>query len=198
MKPYLIVSVAALAAASLGVSAYAQQAAPQGNPPADAPGMHHNMPGPGGPGAHGHRSERHEDFRDGFGRDDREWWKNPQIAAHLGLTPDQVQKLDALSLDGHIAVIRLEATLEENEVILRSMMDDPTVEEQKATAQIDKVADSRAAVEKVEARLALHLREVLTPDQWEKMHEAPADMPPPHAHSPKSGTAPKPPAPPAQ
>jgi Spy/CpxP family protein refolding chaperone len=41
----------------------------------------------------------------------------------------------------------------------------------KAMAQIDKVAEARAELEKANAKMLLGIRGVLTPDQWTKLHQ---------------------------
>jgi Spy/CpxP family protein refolding chaperone len=40
----------------------------------------------------------------------------------------------------------------------------------KTMAQIDKVAQARADLEKANARMLLGIRVLLTPDQWTKLH----------------------------
>jgi Spy/CpxP family protein refolding chaperone len=42
-------------------------------------------------------------------------------------------------------------------------------DEAKILAQIDRVADARADLEKANARMLLAIREVLTPEQWSKL-----------------------------
>ena len=49
-----------------------------------------------------------------------------------------------------------------------------TPDEPKILAQIDRVAQARAELEKANARLLLGIRRVLTPDQWKKLQ---ADTP---------------------
>jgi len=47
-------------------------------------------------------------------------------------------------------------------------------DEARIVAQIDKVAQARAELEKANARMLLGIRRVLTPDQWKKLQaEAP-------------------------
>ena len=55
-------------------------------------------------------------------------------------------------------------------------------DEGKILAQIDRVAQARAELEKANARMLLGLRRVLTPDQWKTLQ---ADEP--HRHYPRFG-----------
>lgn len=100
-----------------------------------------------------------------------EWWKNPELAKRIGITPDQTKKLDELSFQGKMNMIHLHAALEEQELMMKPIMEAPTVDQKKADLQIDKVADARAALEKAAAKQKLAMRTVLTADQWTKLHE---------------------------
>jgi Spy/CpxP family protein refolding chaperone len=127
--------------------------------------VHHD--GPEGPmSEHGGMSMHHHGMEHG------DWWKNPMMAQHIGLTPEQVKKLDSISLAGQIEIIHLRAALEEQEVTMHASMDDAAAafDQKKADLEIDKLADAHAALEKTEAKLHVSERAVLTPDQWTKMH----------------------------
>ena len=51
-------------------------------------------------------------------------------------------------------------------------------DEAKILAQIDRVAQARAELEKANARMLLDIRRVLTPEQWQKLKaESPAPRP---------------------
>jgi Spy/CpxP family protein refolding chaperone len=121
--------------------------------------------GPGGMREHHEMGMRHE------GGEHGEWWKNPELAKRIALTPEQTKKLDELSFQGHLNMIHLHAALEEQELMMKPIMESPTVDEKKAELQIDKVAESRALLEKAAAKQKLAMRAVLTADQWSKLHE---------------------------
>lgn len=179
VKIRMILATAALTVCTTAAT-WAQQPAPDaapGGPGAGAPATG-QAPGMGhGPkrGFAGGRSHRGGGFGPGAG-EDRAWWKIPAVVKELGLTPDQVKKLDDLSLQSELNLIQLRATVETDEVLLRATLDAPKVDEPKADAQIDKVAEAHAAVEKAEAHRAIALRKVLTDEQWAKMHEEREEM----------------------
>jgi Spy/CpxP family protein refolding chaperone len=186
---------AALAAAALALSttltlAQAPSApAPDASAPATAPQgpplpMHHPMPhgemhggmmqrgGFGGEHFGDHRSSMDMGgFHMGPGG---MWWKSPRIAERLGLTADQTRKMDDIVEHSRLDLIDLRANLEKQQVMLGPLMDANPVDMVKATAQIDKVANARADLEKANAKMLLSIRGVLTPDQWTKLHERPA------------------------
>src|SRR6185437_9092186 len=71
-------------------------------------------------------------------------------------------------------LIDLRANLEKQQVMLGPILDANPVDTAKASAQIDKVANARADLERANAKMLLSIRGVLTPDQWTRLHERPA------------------------
>jgi Spy/CpxP family protein refolding chaperone len=97
------------------------------------------------------------------------WWKNPQIVTALALTADQQKRIDDLFLKSRVDLIHAHATLQEDELLLEPILNASTFDQAKAEAQIGKIADTRAALEKTDAHMLLSIRGVLTPDQWTKL-----------------------------
>ncbi len=98
------------------------------------------------------------------------WWKNPDLVKSLNITPDQQKKMDDIFEKSRLELIDLKAALEKQEVILHPMLDENPPDTNKVLAQIDKVAQARAYLEKGNARMLLGIRAVLTSDQWTKLH----------------------------
>jgi len=174
MNTRLIVAVSLALAAPL---VYAQDAPP--GPPSsmqNAPGQGQTLSRPHdwGPGRDGgeRRGEMDErgdrDHGDGmmpFGM----WWKNPEVVRRLGVTPDQTKRMDALVLQSRLQLIHLHATLQEEQLMLEPLLDASPFDEAKALEQINKIADTRADLEKTNAKMLLSIRGVLTADQWTKL-----------------------------
>jgi Spy/CpxP family protein refolding chaperone len=61
------------------------------------------------------------------------------------------------------------------------MLSATSIDTTRAMAQVDKLAEARAALEESQARTMLTLRAVLTPDQWTKLsdHRGPGRFGPP-------------------
>ena len=127
-----------------------------------------------GPGMPPGEMMRHSDMR--HGRDggmegmrmgpQGMWWKNPMVAQRLNLTPEQTKKMDSIFQESRIQLIDLKANVEKQEVLLEPLLSANPPDTNKAMAQIDKVAQARADLEKARARMLLGVRGVLTPDQW--------------------------------
>ncbi len=97
------------------------------------------------------------------------WWKNPETVKAIGLAPEQVKKIDDLFLQNRVQLIHLHASLEEEELLLDPLMNANPIDQNKASAQIDKIAETRANLEKSNAKMFLSIRSVLTADQWTKL-----------------------------
>jgi len=139
----------------------------QDGPPPGSPGMMHN-----------HMMMHHEDDHHhgdmgsgGFGM----WWKNPEVATRIGLTADQQKKMEDIFIQSRVQLIDLHASLEKEQLLLDPLMNANPIDQPKAAAQIDKIADTRASLEKTNAKMLLSIRGVLTPEQWTKLRERHAD-----------------------
>jgi Spy/CpxP family protein refolding chaperone len=106
------------------------------------------------------------------------WWTRPQVAQRLGLTADQTKKMDDVFQQYRLKLIDLNATVQREELIMEPLVSAEQPDEAKIVAQIDKVAQARAELEKANARMLLGIRRLLTQEQWNKLKsEAPAVTP---------------------
>ena len=148
---------------------------PQGDngaPPQQGPGGGFRRNGPGRPGA---------PMPPRAGRPPMEramphgrWWNNPEMVQKLGVTPEQVKKMDDIFQQNRLRLIDLNANTQREEVTMEPLMAADTPDEPKILAQIDKIAQARAELEKANARFLLGIRRILTQEQWKKLR---AEMP---------------------
>jgi Spy/CpxP family protein refolding chaperone len=87
----------------------------------------------------------------------------------LKLTDEQRKAFDAILLEHREKLIDLRANLQKAELALEPLVRDDQPDEAKILAQIDKVAQARAELEKVNARFLLAIRSKLTPEQWKQV-----------------------------
>jgi Spy/CpxP family protein refolding chaperone len=99
------------------------------------------------------------------------WWKNSALVKELGVSDAQVEQIERIFQDHRLKLIDLRAALEKNEALLEPLIEVDHPDEAKVVAQIDKVAQSRAELEKSNAQMLLAIRRVLTVDQWKKLQE---------------------------
>lgn len=104
------------------------------------------------------------------------WWKNPDVAARIGLTAEQQKRIGDLFLQSRVQLIHMHASLQEEQLLLEPLLDATPLDEAKAMTQIDKIADTRADLEKANAKMLLDIRGVLTADQWTKLRNHPRGM----------------------
>jgi periplasmic protein CpxP/Spy len=127
-------------------------------------------PGPmGGPGPG--MGEHRPPFERAFGGSGFQgrWWNNPRVIERLKLTDDQRKGFDQILLEHRESLVDLHANLEKAELKLEPLVRDDQPNEGAILAQIDKVAQARAELEKANARYLLALRSKLTPDQWKQV-----------------------------
>lgn len=178
MKTYLTGLVVLLT----GAIALAQQPPPAQAPPGDAMAQGGPPPGQGPrPGAlpppQANRPPMERAFHGGPpGR----WWNNPDMVQKLSLTADQQKKMDDIFQQSRLRLVDLNASLQKEELTLEPLLAADQPDEPKILAQIDRVAQARAELEKANARMLLGIRRVLNQDQWKKLQsEGPRPMPRP-------------------
>jgi periplasmic protein CpxP/Spy len=97
------------------------------------------------------------------------WWMDPGLVQRLGLTADQQKRIDSVFQQNRLKLIDLSAAVEKQEAILEPLLEADRPDEAQVLAQIDRIAQARAELEKADARMLLGFRGVLTLDQWKKL-----------------------------
>ena len=155
--------------------------------PAPAPGAPGMMAQKGAGGDHGMRKtmdHRGPMMHEGMGHEGMgglsglrvppgTWWRSADVVSRVGLSADQVKKIDGIFLEARVQLIHMHATLEEEQVRLEPLLAANPMNEQAAMGQIAKIADTRADLEKADAKMLLGIRGVLTGDQWTKLQQRP-------------------------
>jgi Spy/CpxP family protein refolding chaperone len=125
------------------------------------------QPAAGGPGFGARRPPVERAF--GPQANGGHWWNNPAMVEKLKLTEAQRKQMDEILQKHRETLVDLRGNLEKAELVMEPMMRDDQPNEGKILAQIDKVAQARAELEKANARFLLALRGKLTPDQWKQL-----------------------------
>jgi Spy/CpxP family protein refolding chaperone len=105
------------------------------------------------------------------------WWKNSELMQKIGVKEDQVQSIEKIFQEHRVQLIDLHAALDKQEAILEPLIEADQPDEAQVLAQIDKVAQARAGLEKSNAQMLLAVRRVLTVDQWKKLQDQPGIPP---------------------
>jgi periplasmic protein CpxP/Spy len=120
-----------------------------------------------GPGFGDHRPPMERAFR--FEGERGQFWNNPKIVDKLKLTEDQRKAMDGILQDHKVTLIDLRANEEKAELEMEPLMRADEPNETAILAQIDKIAQARAELEKANARFLLAIRSKLTPEQWKQV-----------------------------
>lgn len=129
--------------------------------------------GPGGPGM----SPRFQDHRPPMERAFQfdgahgQFWNNPRIVDKLKLTDDQRKAMDSILQEHRVKLIDLRGNVEKAELEMQPLMRADQPNEGAVLAQIDKIAQARAELEKANARFLLAIRGKFTPDQWKQVQQ---------------------------
>jgi Spy/CpxP family protein refolding chaperone len=94
------------------------------------------------------------------------WWRVPANVQLFSLTADQQKRMDEVFQEARVRLITVDADLRVQEALLEPLMAAERLDETKTLAQIDRVAQARAELEKANARMLLGIRQALTPEQW--------------------------------
>ena len=142
----------------LGMTCFGQQPSPGGpdGPPHQGPGAPGRR-GPGGPGGPGGGLHVGPPGR---------WWDDPDFVRRLSLSADQQKNMDDIFNTNRLKLIDQFAALQKEEAIMEPLVAADPPDEAKLLAQIDRVAQARAELEKANARMLLGIRRQLTHEQW--------------------------------
>ena len=97
------------------------------------------------------------------------WWRDAAVVNRIGLMPDQQKRMDEIFLQSRLQLIHMHATLEEEELLLEPVLNTNPIDQSKALEHIGKIADTRADLEKANAKMLLGIRAVLNAEQWTKL-----------------------------
>jgi Spy/CpxP family protein refolding chaperone len=97
------------------------------------------------------------------------WWKNSEIVKQVGLTDAQVQQIEQIFLSYRPQLMSLHMALRQKEAGLQPLVSTEPLKDSDALPRIDEVATTRADLEKVNGRMLLAMRHVLTAEQWRKL-----------------------------
>ncbi|WP_263410844.1 periplasmic heavy metal sensor [Terriglobus tenax] len=106
------------------------------------------------------------------------WWDNKKFAESIGIQKDQRARMDAIVDANRGTLATLYRSLRKEEDALGPLVSAEQPDENRILAQIDRVAQARAELEKANARMLLGIRREMTVDQWHKL-ESHRGSPPP-------------------
>jgi len=91
------------------------------------------------------------------------------LAGQLGLKPDQQRAITAIQDEARKAELKLRAEIDANGIDLRRELAQPSPDEKKVGALVDKISGLEGAVRKTRVMAMLKVRKLLGPDQWARL-----------------------------
>lgn len=93
------------------------------------------------------------------------WWDDKHFAKDLKLRADQQHKMDSIFEDHRADLLRHFETLEDEQNKLETLTRAKVLDEPALMAEIDRVAQARAELEKANTRYLIEIRNQMDPDQ---------------------------------
>lgn len=97
------------------------------------------------------------------------WWKRPEVARELGLTPQQQDKLDLVFRDATSELIDLKANVDKLSLALRSELDRVQLNRAEIQAISVRLNDARGRMFSRELMMLVDMRAALSDVQWARM-----------------------------
>jgi len=99
----------------------------------------------------------------------RDWWNDPEVREVIGLSQDQVDKIDALAVKLQKQEIENRAQMQLTEIDIEQAFKAQSLDEAKIKSLIEKMANLKAAEVKAHAQFRLDVAKILTNEQREKL-----------------------------
>ena len=100
---------------------------------------------------------------------DGKWWKRPRVAAEIGLTSEQSDQIEKIFVKSRPRLIDLKADLEKRQFDLQVAMDDRKADRHDIERKVETVEDARKELQKARVSMILDIKQVLKPEQWERL-----------------------------
>lgn len=106
------------------------------------------------------------------------WWEGP-LARDLNLSTEQREKIRSVLRESRDKLIDQRAAVEKAEAEVEDLFGENDVDEAKARPAIERLVDARSALTRSFTEMSLHLRRVLTADQWKELQQKRSRWEPP-------------------
>ena len=105
------------------------------------------------------------------GLGDGKWWKRPRAVQALGLTAEQSSELEKIFAKSRPKLIDLKADLEKKQFAYEQAMSADKVDRVLVESSIEAREQARARLQKELSLMELDMKQVLTPEQREKVSQ---------------------------
>jgi Spy/CpxP family protein refolding chaperone len=134
----------------------------------NGPGFDGGPPPPGGQARPGAEGPGRPGFQ--FGPPGR-WWDDPGFAKGLKLRPEQQTRMDAIFEQNRAALSARLQNLQQAESQMQAIATSPEPDESALFAQIDRISQARADLEKANTHMLLQIRREMDPGQIARLEK---------------------------
>ena len=106
-----------------------------------------------------------------------QWWNSPGVVEEMGLTKDQIAKLDAIHTNHRTAVEGIKADVENKSKELNELLDQDNLDERALLSTSDYLISARAELHRSAIKMFIEMRKILTPEQSKQLKEFHEKMP---------------------
>jgi Spy/CpxP family protein refolding chaperone len=100
------------------------------------------------------------------------WWDDKHFAKTLHLRPDQQKRMDGLFEENRTNLVSRYQTLQQEEAKMETLSHAETLDETTLFAQIDRVSQARADLEKANTHLMLQVRKEMDAGQIARLQDS--------------------------
>jgi Spy/CpxP family protein refolding chaperone len=97
------------------------------------------------------------------------WWERPAVKDELGLSPDQVNKINNIWTEHRKRIIDTRGDIEKAYLDLEHIMGQPTLDTQAAYRLAESLGQLQAKQAEERIRMAIDIRQELSAEQFEKL-----------------------------
>jgi Spy/CpxP family protein refolding chaperone len=98
------------------------------------------------------------------------WWKNPKIIQEMDLTDDQVDAIEDIFKSYREQIIDSQKELKKEEAHLLDVLRQPECSSDEVMQITDHIEDMRADLTRIKVEMLLKIKNVLTSEQEETLH----------------------------
>ncbi len=98
------------------------------------------------------------------------WWDSP-VVKDLNLSPEQLQKVQSTVHDSRSKLIDLHAAVQKAELDVEDAFNADNFDLKRASEAVDRLSAARAEAGRSLAQLSVHLRAVLSTEQWRELQK---------------------------
>ena len=99
------------------------------------------------------------------------WWKDPDIAKELQLTPGDVKQLDKLFVKSRRQMIELKNRVEKEQFEYQNLMESKTLDEAAVNRQLQKLEQARSELNEERSRFVVAVRKILGSDRFQRLQQ---------------------------